>query len=147
MLYDEPAVSDSGLHQMLIPEMITPEQYGDRNRRERVDHPEIRLMLAVLEDAISTYKRHAVCARDRRSRRLFDEVDAWLRANNDDGLYSFERICAALRIEPSYLRHGLESWRENQIATGGTGRMRSLRRMNPRRPSIGTGERRVRKSA
>ena len=40
------------------PDLTTPEQYQDRVRPRLVDQPEVRLMLAFMEDAVAT---QAVC--------------------------------------------------------------------------------------
>ncbi|HZR85083.1 MAG TPA: hypothetical protein VFD92_28565 [Candidatus Binatia bacterium] len=140
----EPAVAEEGLHDLLVPELITPDQHGDRTRAELVDHPAARLMLAVMEDAIATFKRHAAAGPDRRSRRLFDEVDSWIQSTDDEPLYSFERICATLHFDPAYIRTGLERWRAQYLATDGARRPATFRRMNARRHRIGGRERRLR---
>lgn len=139
----EPAVGEDSLQNLLIPEVLTPEQQTDRTRAELVDNPFARLMLAVLEDAIATYKRYAAAGPDRRSRRLFEEVDAWLRSTDEEPLYSFERICAILDFDAVYMRQGLADWRRSYLASGIRSRPASFRRMNARRLTIGRRDRSV----
>jgi hypothetical protein len=73
-------------------------------RRER------RLLVALLEDAVQTYQKYAFSG-TRRGRRLFDEVESWLNEPTAGVALSFEYVCQALGIDPSYLRRGLERWR------------------------------------
>jgi hypothetical protein len=98
----------------LEPDFITPEQYRDRVRRELIDQPELRLMLAVMGDAIATYQRFAVVANPR-NRRLFEEVERWIRSTDKSWPYSFINICHALSFDPDALRRGLHAWRREQL--------------------------------
>ncbi len=74
---------------------------------------ERRLALAVLTEAVRCFQTHAV-ARDRRGRRLFREAEQWLMDRDQGPEFSFENICEALKLDPNYLRHGLQRWREHQ---------------------------------
>jgi hypothetical protein len=71
---------------------------------------EQRLMLAVLQSALDAYRKYA-SAKDPQDQKLFEEAAVWLATSNDDWLFSFERICEALDINPDYLRRGLDGWR------------------------------------
>ena len=74
---------------------------------------ERRLALAVLTQAVRCFQTHAV-ARDRRGRRLFQEAEQWLMDRDQGPEFSFENICEALKLDPNYLRYGLQRWRERQ---------------------------------
>lgn len=76
------------------------------------DAPERRLMMAVLEDALATFRRgleRSSCSEIQ----TFREVDLWFRSQESDSPFSFESICSALRIDPGYVRHGLNRIRED----------------------------------
>lgn len=77
--------------------------------------PEKRLMVAVLEDAVETLRRHGA-ARDHRGHRLFLETSTWFASNDATEHFSFLNICHALDLEPSYLRAGLRRLRQAQPA-------------------------------
>jgi hypothetical protein len=86
--------------------LLLPGQYADLVRRNHVIEGELKLLLAVLEDAIRCYLRYAH-AKDGERRREFIEVRNWFegaRAGVRRGdIFSFENLCAALGIEPRYL--------------------------------------------
>jgi hypothetical protein len=86
--------------------LLMPGQYVDLVRRNHVIEGELKLLLAVLEDAIRCYLRN-VDAKDGERRREFNEVRHWFegsRAGVRRGdIFSFENLCAALGIEPRCL--------------------------------------------
>ncbi len=88
---------------LLQPHIILPSQhFGDRKSLL----PEIRLMVAVVEDAINCAEKYRA-ATDRRSRRLFGEVMQWFSAQESDWPYSFESICDVLRLDANAVRQRL----------------------------------------
>ena len=140
------ALQEDGVARLFEPDLITPDQHRDRVRAESTDQPEIRLMLAVMEDAVATYQRYATDP-GRRNRRLFEEAESWIHSTDTSWPYSFENICAALRFEPETLRRGLESWR-NERGDGRNGLYRfPFRRVNGKRHSISLRDRTLRQSA
>ena len=70
-------------------------------------------MGAVLQDAI-----HSFCecsgARGVRSCKLFDETSQWFASSDHDWPFAFESICAALGIEPGWIRRLLRGWLDGQ---------------------------------
>ena len=107
---------------MMIPDVLTPEQYYDGVRADDACvRPVKRLMLAVLEDAMRCYQFYAN-SRNGANRRLFIQAEAWLMDREADGVFSFQNICDTLGIEPACLREGLRRWR-----------LQLLDGMNPRR--------------
>ena len=116
----------------VVPDLFLPSQYFDRiHPRIDLDGPR-RLMLAVLEDAVHLFVMHAA-ARDPRSRALFGTTEAWFEDTDNRWLFSFERICAVLDLDPDYLRHGLRARRRQAIAMHGTESGRPRRRGGPAR--------------
>jgi hypothetical protein len=123
----------------LEPDTLVPAQYFDRVGSDAAFQPEKRLMLAVLEEAIATFQRHALGA-DRRSQRLVEEVESWTAGADADWPFSFANVCAALDLEPEYLRAGMERWKAaemNRVRQGQPTVYRfPFRRVNGRRHSI-----------
>jgi hypothetical protein len=100
---------------MLEADIIVPSQFFDRIRAERSSQPEKRLMLAVMEDAITIFQK-SVHGATRRQRRLLKETEEWISSIDTNWPFSFENICAALDIEANYLRFGLRRWKESLLA-------------------------------
>jgi hypothetical protein len=68
--------------------------------------PEKRLMLAVLEGAVSDLEKYATASTGR-GRRLFVEAETWLMSTATDGPLDFENICDALELDTSFIRAGV----------------------------------------
>ncbi len=68
--------------------------------------PEMRLIAAVLEDAIDCYLKYS-SVNTRRGKRIFGEAEQWIFGQDDDGFFGFENICEMLKIEPDYIRRVL----------------------------------------
>jgi hypothetical protein len=100
---------------ILEADIIVPSQFFDRIRAERSSQPEKRLMLAVMEDAITTFQK-SVHGITRRQRRLLKETEEWIDSSDTSWPFSFENICAALDIEATYLRSGLQQWKGELLA-------------------------------
>ncbi len=109
------AVSPDLLSSTLEADVIVPSQFFDRIRSEESSQPEKRLMLAVMENAISTFQR-SIYQTNRRQRRLLKETEAWTNSSDDHWPFSFENICAALDIESDYLRAGLLRWKLDRLS-------------------------------
>ena len=71
---------------------------------------ERRLMLAVLEDAVDSYRKYAL-ARDPREQACFLEAREWFLSDDRSWLFAFENVCDVLEMNPDYLRAGLDKWR------------------------------------
>lgn len=134
------------LARLFEPELITPEQHREQMRSERTDQPEVRLMLAVIEDAVASYQRYADQP-GRRNERLFEEAASWIRSTDTSWPYSFENICAALAFEPQRLREGLETWRVKNKEGGPSLYRFPFRRVNGKRHSISIRDRSANKKS
>lgn len=88
-------------------------QYSDTVQRKTPLEPEKHLLLAILEDALTCYRKN-VYARNARKQAAFREAEAWIFARDDERFLGFESICAVLGIEPSYLRRGLLEWKRRK---------------------------------
>ncbi|MFN2425820.1 MAG: hypothetical protein ABR587_05185 [Candidatus Binatia bacterium] len=89
--------------------------------------PEARLMLAVLEEALVTFRRgvHSMVPSERQSYR---EVEAWLRSVENDSPFAFESICWTLQMDPDYVRAGFYQLKLESMLKKTTASVRKLRR-------------------
>lgn len=88
---------------------LLPAQFYANFRQGAPAYAERRLMMAVLQDALECFRKHAF-ARDSRGKQLFREAREWIFDADRHWCYSFENICEALGIDASYVRRGLEDW-------------------------------------
>jgi hypothetical protein len=72
---------------------------------------EERLMLAVLQDAVECFQKHAL-AQYPWQKKLFQEAEDWILTKNNDWFFSFENICETLQLHPDYIRRGLLVWKD-----------------------------------
>jgi hypothetical protein len=87
------------------------ERYLSTVKTDLGHQPERLLMLAVLEDGIRTFQKHADSSNPA-AKKQFQDAEAWIFDTEDDGAFSFESICAAWDLNPAYLRLGLLHWLE-----------------------------------
>jgi hypothetical protein len=78
----------------------------DRAETKYFRDPVIRLMLAVLEDAVNCYVKYEG-AKSRRGQRIFREAKEWFFSDDANWLFSYENICDLVGINPNYLRSGI----------------------------------------
>jgi hypothetical protein len=78
--------------------------------------PEHRLMLAVLEEALVTFRR-GLLSTNPRARKAALDVDLWLRSREFDWPFSFESICSTLRIDASLVRRGMADMKRLALTT------------------------------
>lgn len=77
--------------------------------------PEKVLMLAVLQDAINCFQVNVVAHSGKR-KKLFDEAEGWILEKDNDWIFSFASVCETLRVNPEYVRGGLQRWKEKKLA-------------------------------
>lgn len=117
---------------VLEPAAVLPAQLGSAIAMGASLHPEKRLMLAVLEDAVTVFLREAVREPGATSEE-FREAAAWIASDAVDWPFSFVNLCGWLGLEPTSIRRGLRQWRERQLALAPERRARvrsPFRRMN-----------------
>ena len=89
------------------PDRLAEVQYLAANRRTTRMQPELRLMEAILEDAVATLMTDLRRCTSRQ-RRDFAEALNWINGRTDQrSIFSFINICETLAIDPDYLRQGL----------------------------------------
>ena len=94
---------------------LTPAQYTPLLQLPSARTPELKLMGAVLEDAIRCF---CACAGSPgvRSQRLFGETAEWFESHDASWPMAFENICDALALEPDWIRALLTRWRNARTA-------------------------------
>jgi len=85
------------------PDVIVIHEYLHIYRSSTAHTPEIKLIAAVLEDAIDCYLKYHT-AKSRRGKRIFSEAAQWILDRNDDWLFGFDNICEMLKLDPNYVR-------------------------------------------
>ncbi|MBZ0252142.1 MAG: hypothetical protein K8I02_02270 [Candidatus Methylomirabilis sp.] len=93
---------------------LLPDQFFISNRAHPGFESEKKLMIAVLMDAIKTYKKNLSPA-TKRGANLLAETEAWLFGGGEgeeDWLYSFENICETLGLDAENVRGRLRGLRE-----------------------------------
>ena len=88
------------------PDPIAALEYHDDASRKLATVPEKMLMWAVLEDAIMCVQQHDL-PQSRAGKRFFHEARDWIMEKDSDWFFSFESLCAALDLNPNYIRQGL----------------------------------------
>jgi hypothetical protein len=92
---------------VVLPDLMLPTQFEDARRNSHARPPEVRLIVAVLEDAVRCYRRYLNGTRPR-ARCIFRETDEWFAADEPEEPFSFVSICAILVIDPEAFRAGLQ---------------------------------------
>ncbi len=104
---------------MFQPDTLAPDQYYETVCNTTHREGEKRLMLAVLEDAISCYQNY-ISTRDRKEGNLFCDAAEWIFSQNDDEcLFSFHNVCENLGLDPGNIREGLLRWRHHRTKVNG----------------------------
>jgi hypothetical protein len=99
----------------------------DGEDQEMTASPRNRLMLAVLEEALVTFQR-GLNSPKAEERRQFHEVDRWVASGDTDWPFSFENVCGCLKIDPDYVRKGLQCLKHDGLSTGKNEKSSRLRR-------------------
>jgi len=103
------------------PSLFKPDTSFDPQCRKA---PEQKLMLAILEDAVSRFQNY-FAARDKIGTSRFREAEEWiLLQGKSDWLFSFDNICETLDLNPGYIREGLLRWRDHGLRERDRDRLR-----------------------
>jgi hypothetical protein len=101
---------------LFVPDTMAPTQYFDRLRGGlEAQSGERRLMIAILEDAVLAYLKHAGDPR-KVQQELFREAEAWVESDDRSWIFAFASICEHLGLEPSQLRRGLRVRKAQALA-------------------------------
>lgn len=88
------------------PDVMVIHEYLHVYRSSSAYTPEIKLIAAVLKDAIDCYLKYE-SVKTRRGKRIFNEAAQWIFSRQEDWLFSFDNICEMLKIDPDYIRRVL----------------------------------------
>lgn len=102
------------------PDIVLPAQFFRTLRGRQALGGERRLIIAVLEDAVSCFQNN-LFATDNRGKRLFREAEKWVMSGDRQLPFAFENVCDFLSLEANYIRQGLRRWAcvaESQAARG-----------------------------
>ena len=90
-------------------------EYFNNLRTRTLVEPEKKLMLAILEDAVTCFQEN-VRAQSGKEKRLFDEAEQWFLEGRGEWIFSFRNVCELLGLNPEYLRGGLMRWKQKSLA-------------------------------
>ena len=108
---------------------ILPTQYYWALRHRTGLDGERKLMFAVLEDGVRCYLKN-MDAKSRRQRILFFEVRNWMKAEGNNGPFSFELLCHEFGMESSRVRNALEGRRRLALAQAANSRTLTAMRVS-----------------
>lgn len=89
------------------PDALVSAQFYNTAPRSSHTKPELRLMAAILEDAVATLTTDPRRCTNQRRRDFADALDWIARLEENGWLFSFASICESLSIDPVHLRRGL----------------------------------------
>ena len=112
------AIHDTG--KLFEPDAILPAQYYSMFKSSQYRDPERRLMVAILEDAVSCLSTNLRRCNVRK-RKQYDAAQQWVTTEEDsEWIFSFRNICEVLGMDPSYLRRGLTLGATGNLSTRNT---------------------------
>jgi hypothetical protein len=124
MLASSFAIQDTG--RLFEPDAILPAQFYATFRQSHHREPERRLMVAILEDAVSCLSMNPYQCNPHQ-RKQYEESRRWVTTDEEsDWIFSFKNICEALGLDASYLRQGLMR-REIVITMPAAGKRRTAK--------------------
>ena len=99
------AIQEAG--KLFEPDALLSEQFYATSKRNSCREPERKLMLAVLEDAISCMLKNPRRGNPHQ-RKQYEDARHWVTTEEEtDWMFSFKNICEALSLDPNYVRRGL----------------------------------------
>ena len=102
-----------------------PVQFYPVRRASVSGEPVLRLMDAVLVDALRRFQRNFE-ARYRHGQKEFREAQFWIFQDKGSGPFSFEDVCDVLGVDPRRLRDLIVRWENDRRSTN---KQRMMRRM------------------
>ncbi len=122
MLQDDQFISYDGVEDYLCqehtrnlfgqPDVLLVNEFLQVYQSSLAQTPEMRLVAALLKDGIDSYIK-SLSAKPRRGRKsLANEAEEWIFSKDEEWPFSFENVCAILRVEPDYIRRVLLSYKQ-----------------------------------
>ncbi len=109
---------DEKITSLFQPDTLLSAHYYGNLRRKTLIQPEMRLTLAILEDAINCFQNN-LTAESGKGKMLFNEAEEWILEEDDDWIFSFRNVCELLGFNPAYLRQGLLRWKQERQRRNG----------------------------
>lgn len=92
------------------PDVLASNQFHSVIKSSNIPDPERRLMVAILEDAVSCLSKNPRRC-PRQQKKSFEEAHSWINASDAESwIFSFTNVCETLGFDPGYLRRGLNKW-------------------------------------
>ena len=104
---------DEKITSLFQPETLLSAHYYGNLRRTTLIQPEMRLTLAMLEDAINCFQDN-LTAESGKGKMLFNEAEEWILEEDGDWIFSFRNVCELLGFNPAYVRQGLLRWKQER---------------------------------
>ena len=104
---------DEKITYLFQPETLLFVHYYGNLRRTTLIQPEMRLTLAILEDAINCFQDN-LTAESGKGKMLFNEAEEWILEEDGDWIFSFRNVCELLGFNPAYVRQGLLRWKQEK---------------------------------
>ena len=104
---------DEKIASLFQPDTLLSAQYYGNLRRKTLTQPEMRLTLAILEDAINCFQDN-LTAESGKGKKLFNEAEEWILEEDGDWIFSFRNVCELLGFDPAYMRQGLLRWKRER---------------------------------
>ena len=98
-----------GEGRLFEPDIMLPAQYFTLLRKQSRQGPEYLLVVAMLQDAVECFQKYRR-ATDEVGRELFEHARDWIESDDQKWPFSFENVCAILKLDAGYLRRGLCGW-------------------------------------
>lgn len=105
---------------LITPDATIPLVYFDHLKASCTDKPEMGLALAVLAEALDSYRNSLIRQNDStlpketrvKATKIIREDERWFRNERYDWLFSFESICHLFDFDSSSLRKGIAKYKE-----------------------------------
>ena len=120
-------------HEFSVVEAARPLQFYGARRGVGANEPLLRLMNAMLMDAVRCFQTK-FASRQQTRRQEFAEVWSWIFSGDDKRAFSLKEVCDALELDPKAVRKQLVGWVEKRIGD-------QRRRMMIRRSAVATAKR------
>ena len=104
---------DEKITSLFQPDTLLSAHYYGNLRRTTLIQPEMRLTLAILEDAINCFQDNLTAESDK-GKMLFNEAEEWILEEDGDWIFSFRNVCELLGFNPAYVRQGLLRWKQER---------------------------------
>lgn len=109
------------LRHLTQPEIVLPAQHAGMQRPKA---PELRLLAAILQDALDCVEQHRF-ASDPQNRQIYFEARQWFLADETTWPCSFDSICQSLDLDPNAVRRQLGMSRSDARLAASDGDSRS----------------------